>query len=115
MRLWWAIPGLVAAGILLALLTGPAGPPGDAEVQRRLLAHPEMAPYNRSNATIGRIAPGDLPGLAASQPAIYGNISASPLLYRVEFRGAGGEALVIYDAGSDRIVRVFNLLRGRLG
>ncbi len=109
----WVVVG--AAAILLVLAFWRSGPPSPAEVHRRLLAHPEMAPYARAYAKFGPIATENLSALAAAEPAIYGNLTPSPLLYKFEFLDSNGSALVLYDAGADRILRVFNLFEGRLG
>ncbi|MEM3087239.1 MAG: hypothetical protein QXO51_08385 [Halobacteria archaeon] len=109
--------GLAAGGLIVALLLwGPWGAsPGDVEVHQRLLARPDMAPYAKARAHILPLTPENLPGLAAEQPAVYGNLTSSSGLYRVEFYTPSGDAvLLIYDAGNDRVLRTFNLLSGRL-
>lgn len=114
MRRLWIPAAVVAAVALLFLVMAPPGPPDIHQVRSHLLAHPEIAPLRSSMARLVRVPPDDLPALAASQPVIYGNLSSSVLLYRAEFREENGTRLVIYDAGRDRIERVFNLLEGRL-
>ncbi len=111
MKRAWPLAAVAAAAVLLLLASWRTGPPNSAEIERRLLAHPEMAPYNRSPANVTLLDPGSLAKLAAAQPAVYGNVTGPGPFYRVEFSGA----LVLYDAGSDRILKVFNLFEGRLG
>lgn len=117
----WLIVLAVANGILALLVASMLQPTqvdgwarGDMGVLDLVLADPAVGPgpWSRVNATL--IPTEELPRLVVSQPVVYGNLSPSGRYVRVELQGNRSALLVIYDAGSDRVLRVFNLFEGRL-
>lgn len=111
-----ATPLLLAVVLLLATLSPQehSDRAWDSGDYNRVIAHSDVGPGPWSSVNATLIDPGDLPRLAASQPALYGGLSPSGLYLRVELRGNESTRLVIYDARAERVERVFRLVEGAL-